>query len=79
MNFSNIDSDSGSVELANGCKLYWKTGVHGGRIYFSDEVSPSDEGPICIWDSAIISGNTLLCALTIEKSLEVSERINKPK
>lgn len=73
MSFSNINPDKGSVELANGCTLYWETNQVGGRTYFTDEIG----GGAVVWDTSIISGNTLLCALSIEKSLETIERLRK--
>jgi len=65
-----IVTDTGYVDLPNGCTLYWEGNKAGGRTYTSDEVGPG----IVVWDTAITDNSTLLAAMTQEASLQRLER-----
>ena len=68
----------GNVPLPNGCTLYWKETVVGGREYFSDEIG----GGCHVWDTALIDQSTLLAAIVQEQTFQkleqvIKERLNK--
>jgi hypothetical protein len=61
----------GSVELPNGCTLFWGTDDQG-RTYASDEVG----GGVPVWNTALVCMSTLLAAIVQEHTLQNRERIN---
>lgn len=54
--------NTGSVQLPNGCTLYWYPDGNLGRRYVSDEVG----GGVDVWVPALVDPTTLLAALTQE-------------
>lgn len=62
--------EEGHIDLPNGCGLYWKPNEVGGRTYYSDEIPCGVE----IWDTALASMDTLLCAIVQEKQIQANER-----
>ena len=58
-----------TIQLPNGCTLYWKQNEAGGRTYYSDEV-----GEMLVWDTALVSRSTILAALTQEETLNYKEQ-----
>lgn len=55
--------DTGSIELPNGCRLYWRS-TEQGREYFSDEVG----GGVGVWQTALVDQSTLLAAIVMEEA-----------
>lgn len=53
---------TGSRELPNSCTLFWRPNEAGGRTYISDEVACGTT----VWDTALVSVNTLRAALEVE-------------
>ena len=65
----------GSIELPNGCMLYWKDNEVGGRTYHSDEVG----GGVIVWDTALVNSSTLIAAINQENKLLIEEYHSKKK
>ena len=61
-----------TLVLPNGCTLYWKDNGIGGRIYTSDEIGCG----VLVWDTSLISEDTLLAAIKKEHELDDITRIN---
>ena len=62
-----------TINLPNGCTLYWEDNKVGGRTYYSDEVG----GGVMVWDTALVDQSTLLAALTQENTLIFENAFNK--
>jgi len=62
-------TDTGFVDLPNGCTLYWERNEAGGRTYMSDEIGSA----MTVWDTALMDGSTLLAAMTQEAHLQKAE------
>jgi len=62
--------EEGHVELPNSCMLYWKTDkLVNCRIYSSDEIG----GGVEVWNTALVSSDTLLAAILEETGLRKLE------
>lgn len=59
-----------SVQLPNGCRLYWRDNEAGGRTYYTDEI-----GGILttVWDTALTDQSTILACLAQEAFLRAAE------
>ena len=63
------------INLPNGCALWWEDNEAGGRIYYSDENGID----MIIWDTALTSAETLLCAVNRENYLRFEESIERKR
>ena len=63
-------TDTGYVDLPNGCTLFWEVNEAGGRTYTSDEIGVLTT----VWDTALMDSSTLLAAMTQEAALVRLER-----
>lgn len=58
--------------LPNGCMLFREANGVGGFTYWSDEVG----GGVFVWDTCLVSQDTLLAALTEEARRAYKERVD---
>lgn len=65
----------GECDLPNGCTLHWRDNGAGGREYYSDEVG----GGVFVWDTCLVSRDTLLAAIVNEAGLRYAEETAKRK
>lgn len=61
--------------LGNGCHLYRKTNEVGGNIYFSDEIG----GGVVVWDTTLVSEDTLLASICCEHNERYIEHVDSIK
>lgn len=62
--------ESGTLQLPNGCTLYWGTdAATGAREYASDEVG----GGVAVWHTALVDPSTLLAAMVQEETFRRRE------
>jgi hypothetical protein len=59
------------IRLPNGCTLYVSNNAAGGRTYISDEVSCG----VPVWDTALVSQDTLIAAMNAENEFRYEEFI----
>lgn len=65
----------GERDLPNGCTLHWRDNGAGGREYYSTEVG----GGVFVWDTCLVSRDTLLAAIVNEAGLRYAEETAKRK
>lgn len=61
--------------LPNGCTLYVKNNLAGGRIYYSDEIG----GGAPVWDTCLVDQSTLIAAINAENTILTEEKHGKRK
>ena len=64
-----------TIQLPNGCTLYWEENEVGGRSYYSDEIGCG----VSVWDTCLVDKSTLLAAIVQEETLRVKEYHEKRK
>jgi len=62
-------------ELPNSCHLYRKKNEVGGHTYYSDEVG----GGVFVWDTCLVSENTLLAAIVEEAKFQYRECVARQR
>jgi len=70
MNKKLLVTKNGNCQLPNGYTLYWDANQVGGRTYWSDEIPAG----VFVWDTVLVSEDTLLAAIVQEHKLLTQEK-----